>query len=329
MEIGFYLKWPIGMQNVPGWNIIGDELYATSLCTYLNNRSDITSARLFGPNHLPERPLDVMIYLNDSEPNKTFAKNNVLYLQNIYGNNSYNVLKSLREHQYDGYMFISQHLTELHNNDGYSGIYLPFGVDTNLFSPRNHNPKFDFEISYVGNDIKGEERTTRYLMPATKYYFGLFGNWAIPQLPIIERLNFLKQKKKVPEYRKVLATISKGKIPQEEVPTLYSSSKINLNFSHQDCVDWDITTLRTFEVLACKGFLISDVVPNAKKDLVGCMVFTDGNEDLTQKISYYLEHNDERKKIAETGYNYVISNCTMESRVITLMGYIQSLHNNL
>ncbi len=164
MDIGFYLKWPVGMQSVPGWNVIGDELYANSLCAHLKKRDIISSANIYAPNLLPDKPLDIMVYLNDTSPINEYAEKHVLYLQNIYGNNSLNILQKLRENNYDGYMFISKNLTDIHIKEGYSGLYLPFGVDTDLFYPRDPESEYKFEVCYVGNDIKGEQRTTRYLV---------------------------------------------------------------------------------------------------------------------------------------------------------------------
>ena len=119
--------------------------------------------------------------------------------------------------------------------------------------------------------------------------------------------------------------MSRGKIPQEKVPILYSSTKINLNCTAQDCVDWDVITLRAFEVLACRGFLITDKVPIAEKAMQGCIVFTDGGDDLKEKIEYYLSNEKEREKIADRGYEYVLKNATIDSRMNELFNYLSQM----
>lgn len=337
MHVGFFLKWQKDLPTNGPLNIIGDELYAKSMVKILSRLPIVSSVALYAPNCIPKKKLDVMIYLNENEPNPTWAKKNVVYMQNAYGEGSLRWLKRFQERKYDGYAFISHKLLTLHKKNGFHGLYLPFGVDPTLFYPRKAEKKFSFDVSYVGNDIKGIERSTLYLLPAAKFNFGLFGNWDIynPKYAKTSALGFLKYVRNtlryslfsdtIPQYRKVFYHLSKGKIQQAKVPVLYSSSKINLNCTAKDCVDWDIVTLRSLEVLACKGFLISDRVPIAEKNMKGCMVFTDGGDDLVKKISYFCKNEKEREKIAEKGYAYVQKHATIEARMCELISYLKKV----
>lgn len=320
MRIGFYIKWGKGSLNSKD-NVLGDELYGESICRALRKIKGVKSAEIYTPNYLPNEELDVMIYLNDTKPNDNWAKRHIFYMQNAYGEGSDKILKEFQRIRYDGYAFISKKLLDVHKNAGFSGIFLPFGVDLDTFYPRKVEREYTFDVAYVGNDIKGEYRTTKYLFPAVKYNFGLFGNWKIPKA----RLRFWKNWRKVPEYKRIFQKISQGKIPQEKVPVLYSNAKINLNCTALDCVNWDVITLRTFEVLACKGFLITDKVTVAEETMKDCMVFTEGDEDLIEKIEYYLSHENERKIIAENGYEYVIKHASIEKRMKELYSYIEEI----
>lgn len=320
MKLGFYIKWPQGSLKSKQ-NVLGDELIANAMCRSLSKNSNVHSCELFSPNHLPDQKLDVMVYLNDTKPNNDWASKHVLYLQNAYGKGSDKTITKLHKYGYDGYAFISEKLLQFHNKSGKRGIFLPFGVDIDTFYPREPDSEYEFDVAYVGNDIKGEYRTNKYLFPAAKFNMGLFGNWKIPHARFLIWKNWKKQ----PEYRRVFEKITRGKIPQEEVPVLYSSAKINLNCTIQDCVDWDVITLRTYEVLACKGFLISDKTQIAEKTMSNCMVFTDGDEDMSEKIEYYLDHENERKKIAQNGYKYVIKNATIDARMNEFLKYIEDI----
>jgi spore maturation protein CgeB len=320
MRIGLYIKWKQGSLT-PKTNVLGDELFGNSMCKSLLKNDNVESCELYNTTNHPINRLDVMIYLNDIPPNKDWAKKHILYLQNGYGNGSASVLKELQKNNYDGYAFISNTLLRTHKENCFDGIYLPFGVDIEEFYPHHPSMIFDYDVAYVGNDIKGIERSNRYLLPATQFNFGMFGNWDIPHHDIALWRNL----KKYPPYRKAFARISQGKIPQAKVPILYSSAKININCTIQDCIDWDVITLRTYEVLACKGFLISDKVPSAERTLLNGVVFTDGYTDLTDKIKYYLEHPKERKKTAETGYNYVINNASIDKRMKELLSYTEDI----
>lgn len=323
MNIGLMMKWPKGSLSRQHGNVIGDELLGESLATAINNSVQGCTAQLYAPNHLPKDRLDVMVYLNDNHPNESFAKLHVLYLQNGgYGEHAKELLTRLYKNNYDGYVFFSNKLLELHRRNGFLGLFLPFGVDLDFFKPAIPAVQYSHDVAYVGNNIKGLVPTQKYISPALNFNFGLYGNWAMSQ----HRLKFWKNwdPRGRSMYRK-FSDISLGRIPQEDMPILYSSSKINLNCTLQDCIDWDVITLRTYEVLACKGFLISDIVPVAKKTLEGCVVFTKGGEHLSDQISYYLGRVKEREEIAQNGYEYVLKNASITARAKELCAYLEEI----
>jgi spore maturation protein CgeB len=336
MKIGFYMSWPKGSLDSRN-NVIGDELYAESMCKALRASEEVEIVELYAPGYEPKEKLDIMVYVNLTPPIREYATKHVLYMQNAYPEGSYEALKNSRKHNYDGYAFISNRLLDLQKKDGFDGIFLPFGVDTSYFNPKETKKELAFEVAYIGNDIKGD-RTDKYLLPGAKFNFGLYGTW-----PEEKKENYLKALVKIligrekigkyfnwnshykKEYKKIFPKISLGKIKQDDVPALYSSARINLNCTAQDCVDWDVITLRAFEVLACRGFLISDRTPIAEKLLADCAVFTDGDDDLAEKIRYYLRDEEARKKIAENGYNYFVKNATIDARAKELLEYIKTI----
>jgi spore maturation protein CgeB len=320
VKVGFYMKWPKGSLERRG-NVIGDELYAESMCRALRTLDGVEGAELYAPNAPPPPGLDVLVYLNDTPPERGWARRHVLYVQNAYGDGSDAIVARLRAARYDGYAFISNKLLGLHRAAGHEGIFLPFGVETSVFRPMPPSPDLAWDVAYVGNDIKGKDRTERYLMPAVEHRLGLYGNWALKR----HGLKVWRRWTRHHAYQRRLEGLSQGKIPQERVPVLYSSAKVNLNVTIQDCVDWDVITLRTFEVLACRGFLVTDRVEVAERELAGCVVFTDGGDDLRDKLRHYLAHEEERRAIAEAGHRWVLANATVESRVATLHAYLRSL----
>jgi len=320
MKIGFYTQWN---KNSPRNFFIGDHLYVESMCTELNKNKEISSAELYAPDYLPNEKLDFMIHINDNPPLKEFAEKNILYLQGSYHPGSDRVFRKLKKNNYDGYAFVSNKLFNIHKSRGGEGIFLPFGVNLNFFYPREKDPNLEFEVAYIGNNIKGEYRTNKYLLPAADFNFGLFGNWNFSKK---QKLKYaLMIWKPFPAYYDKFREISRGKIPQDKVPFLYSSSKINLNCTAQDSVEWDLITGRICEILACRGFAISDRTPIAEELLKGGIVFTDGGEDLKSKIKYYLKNESEREKIANIGYNHIIKNFSMKKRIEDLLRYLRSL----
>lgn len=337
MNIGIYLKWYKDSLTSKSGNVFGDELLAESLCRYLRKLKDVESAEVYAPNYLPSRKLDIVIYMQPIQPLANLANKTILYLQN--GNLSDKKVdyhEVLSRYQHDGYIFYSQKLLDLHKGQGGDGLFLPFGVDLDVFNPKEYDAQYDYDVTYVGNDIKGTDRTSKYLLPATKYTLGLFGNWvcypaveemkkALSKCDPFQFLISLRRFLKIPRYRRVLCKRARGKIPQEKVPVLYSSSKINLNFTLQECVDMDTITLRLYEILACRGFCISDRTPSAEKMLKDCVVFNDGGQDLARKIKYYLARPEERREIAERGYQYVTKHATIEASARKLYQYLKKV----
>lgn len=320
MNIGFYIRWPKNSLAAAGANVLGDELLALSMCRELSKRPEVDSCELFAPGCLPARRLDLMVYMNETPPMPKLARRHLRYMQNIYHIGSDRMLEDSYRFKYDGYAFISAKLLGVHRQTGRGGLFLPFGADTSVFKPVPKEAAYAYEVAYVGNDIKGRARSEAYLCPALGYDFGLFGNWAPTY-----GWKLWKYLRPVPEYKKVFGRIHEGKIPQEKVPVLYSSAAAVLNCTAQDAVDWDVISLRSLEVLACGGFLISDRVPSAEKELRDCAVFTDGGKDLSEKIQYYLARPEERLRIAAKGPGYVLKNAALSVRVDALLGYIGTL----
>lgn len=319
-KIGLCLTWNLGSLESKQRNVLGDELYALSLAKAMRQVDPNIEAEVYAPNRLPTEKLDVMVYMNDNAPDPAWASKSVLYLQNAYGEGADQKLASLRAHDYDGYAFISHRLFSMHEAEGHSGIFLPFGVDVTTFYPRALEAELAFDVAYVGNDIKGVERSEAYLEPAADFNFGLYGNWYVPRARVRIWKNWFH-----PRYKRRFERLSRGKIPQEQVPALYSSSKINLNCTAQDCVDWDVITLRTLEVLACDGFLISDRVPSAESLLGDFVVFTNGHGDLKEKIAFYIANDEKRKMRAQAGGKYVRENFSVQATASNLLKYLREI----
>src|SRR5205814_10560386 len=101
-----------------------------------------------------------------------------------------------------------------------------------------------------------------------------------------------------------------------------SASRVVLNLSISSDVN-----MRVFEALACGSLLVTD-------DLAGHgleRLFTAGQhlvvyedfEELLEKVNYYLEHEDERERIAATGMREVVANHTYSLRMDVLLDHIK------
>jgi spore maturation protein CgeB len=131
-------------------------------------------------------------------------------------------------------------------------------------------------------------------------------------------------------YRKIVLDFVKDNVPRfmrfssvflEPKAELTSRMKIGLNVSLNNDVNF-----RVFETLACGTFLLTDrIYNNGMEELFedGTHLVTFINEqDLLEKINYYLTHNEERIRIAEAGKNKVLENYTHKSIIAKALGKI-------
>jgi glycosyltransferase involved in cell wall biosynthesis len=113
-----------------------------------------------------------------------------------------------------------------------------------------------------------------------------------------------------------------GKELFEDAARHMSQSKIVFNISIADDVN-----MRVFEVMGTRSFLMTNYIPTLKH------LFEDGKDlvtyntipEMVRKVSYYLNHDKKRIKIAETGYNNVIKNHTYQNRVEHILKLIKAI----
>lgn len=104
---------------------------------------------------------------------------------------------------------------------------------------------------------------------------------------------------------------------------VYSRAKIVYNCSVSDDLNQ-----RCFEAMACKRLLLTDKI-SAESGIDD--LFKDGEDyvsykdekDCLDKVKYYLTHEPERLKIAESGYKKVIEKHTYEKRMSEMLCQIQ------
>ena len=108
-----------------------------------------------------------------------------------------------------------------------------------------------------------------------------------------------------------------------EMPKVFRASKINLNFTIPNIKSG--IPLRVWDVLGSGGFLLTNYQAELPyffeegKDLV-CF---DGVEDLREKVGYYLEHEEERRAIAESGYRKVKETHLYIERIRTMLAQVE------
>lgn len=102
----------------------------------------------------------------------------------------------------------------------------------------------------------------------------------------------------------------------EEVASRFGNSKIVFNIAMKDD-----TNMRCFEALGSGSFLLTDRVEHIEElfEDKKHLVLYDGLDDMIEKANYYLKHDDQRNAIARAGYEHVMANHTIQSRVDVIL----------
>jgi spore maturation protein CgeB len=126
-----------------------------------------------------------------------------------------------------------------------------------------------------------------------------------------------------------------GRLTHDQMVRVFGTSAINLNLSHSSANTPRMRAAallrgkrldararrnqiksRTFEVLGCGGFLLTDAAPNLERYVlpgVEVAVFH-GMASLLEQLRYWLSHEQERSEVAAAGYRRVLSEHTYDHR---------------
>lgn len=108
----------------------------------------------------------------------------------------------------------------------------------------------------------------------------------------------------------------------DEMPYIFRNSKINLNITLRSIKTG--IPLRAMDIMGCGGFLLTNYQPEffeyfePDRDFV----FYTEQEELLEKVDYYLSHEAERKQIAENGCKKVRSGHTLTKRTAYILKVI-------
>ncbi|MDD6038067.1 MAG: glycosyltransferase [bacterium] len=106
-----------------------------------------------------------------------------------------------------------------------------------------------------------------------------------------------------------------------EMPIVFHESKINLNITLRSIQSG--IPLRCMDIMGCGGFLLTNFQADFLRHFTPDedYVYFEDEDDLLQKIDYYLNHDDKRRAIAESGFEKV----RMEHGFIPILGNLFSI----
>lgn len=154
--------------------------------------------------------------------------------------------------------------------------WLPLACDGEVH--RGSEVEKEWDVGFVGNVSQDRERRRKLDMVAKHFSTN----------------DYLKQ------YRK------------EEIAEIYSRSRIVFN-----CAVGNEVNMRVFEAMASGSLLVTERVANGQSELFEDgvhFVEYSGDSEMIEKTRYYLEHDDERERIARAGQETVLRDHTYRSR---------------
>lgn len=163
----------------------------------------------------------------------------------------------------------------------------------NAYAPEIHKPyylseeeirKYSSDVSFIGSPEKERADSINFIakngIKVTIWGIG----WE----------KYLKRNQNI--------TIIKGFFADEEYCKIICASKINLAFLRK--VNRDLQTTRTMEIPACGGFMLAERTEEHKKLFKEDeeAVYFSNDEELLEKIKYFLREENRRLQIANRGF---------------------------
>jgi spore maturation protein CgeB len=117
-----------------------------------------------------------------------------------------------------------------------------------------------------------------------------------------------------------------GPLGAGKMTEVINRSRINLNLSRSIYRGVRMMKSRPFEVASCGSFLLSENFP----DMGECfesgkeMAFFEDEDELAEKVRYYLAHDEEREAMAEAAHARLLKEHTSMHRVKRLFAWMES-----
>jgi len=188
-----------------------------------------------------------------------------------------------------------------------NAFYLPQFTNSARFFPEK-DEAFHHQLLFVGNAYKGIRPAVKYAvknnLPISVY--GKF--WE----------NFIHPKHIKDTY-----------LDNNQLHKYYSNADIVLADTNENMKNLGFIPNRIYDVTACKGFIISDYMPEIEEIYGDAVPMYKNEQEFIQLVTYYLAHPQERKAKAEKAYKITVENYTNKNFVSSLDTIIKSYRRSL
>lgn len=176
---------------------------------------------------------------------------------------------------------------------GLPASYKPSGYDHRVYYPMNTEKIYD--ICFVGAMYPERKELLKELIEAfPNLKWEIYGEYAPKRNPVM----WLKWR-----FSKDYLYFRNKNISKEKVNELYNKSKIVLSVVRSNQKNgW---SARLPEILGTCTFQLTNYFPAVEEEFNGSLVTYKTKAELFDLIRYYIEHDEERQRIAKNGYDKV------------------------
>ncbi len=164
-----------------------------------------------------------------------------------------------------------------------------------------------FTQLYLGSEISARERVSVMNLLGSHFSLDLYTGSDTADIPVYNK-----------GFAKTLT----------EMPLIFRYSKINLNITSKPIRSG--LPLRIFDILGCGGFCLTNYQPELSDYFtVGSdLEYYTCEDELLDKVSYYLSHEKERKKIAQNGLETVKKYHNYPERLLQMLSLAYGLNED-
>jgi spore maturation protein CgeB len=185
--------------------------------------------------------------------------------------------------------------------------WIPYGCDPDYHAPMqlDHADRTEYgsSVAFVGSYYPNRARLLEALSDLDIHVWGPYWDRIDKSSPLMPK-------------------ITSAKVNYTDWVKIYNASEITVVVHyHDEKIPSDQASPKLFEALACACFVLVD----DQKDVRALfednkhLVFFNSPDDLRQKVSYYLQHPEERDRIRKNGYMETISKHTFRHRIETIL----------
>jgi spore maturation protein CgeB/GT2 family glycosyltransferase len=213
-------------------------------------------------------------------------------------------------------ILVSSEKAKKHLSDSYriDSEVLMIGTNTNIFNQnmdhfRDQNLLSD--ISFTGSYWNDPRDIMEMFIPTkfeNKYDIKIFGeNWA--------------------DYEP-FSRFNQGFLLYQDIPKVYASTKILIDDANRVTKNWGSVNSRVFDALASGVLVITNGVLGSEKVFNGLLPTYQNEQELSERISFFLSNEDERIKLVKQLQKEVLKNHSYDNRANELASILRRKYLN-